>query len=166
MTKCLVCILGSFLLASCGAVTSKNPDHGSFHFNSNDWLLERYKQTPSNPLNIEINVTQTGQSRYFIKMDFQGDSQDPIRGINPTSVSLLSFCVNNYVAQKGGKPAWVAGGRETDFTPRKRYYSLIIGGYSALTTIEKDGESRWFHPVRTSSLLDKCRNLVKSEYVE
>lgn len=166
MNKLLICIGLAFLVAACAAKNTNNPNPGSLNFNSNDWLLEKYKKNPSNPLNIEIDVTQTSQDRYFVKMDFKGDPQIPMRGINPSSVSFLSFCINNYVAQRSGNSAWLAGSKNSDLTPVKRYYSLIVGTRETLATIEKNPDLIWSPPVQTSRISDKCGRLIRKEYVK
>ena len=164
MKKYFLLLFSLGLLSSCGTTGIKNSDHNSLHFNSNDWLTERFKRNRTNPLNVEVQVTPKEKNNFFVNMDFKGDPQDPLRGINPTAVSIFSFCINSYVSNRNGHNAWIFGMKEGDYTKRKRSYLLIIGDYKALETIKKNKTLKWSKPAHIEKNAENCKRLLKEEY--
>jgi len=55
-------------------------------------------------------------------MNFVGNPQDPLRGINSTAVSIFSFCINKYIANRSDLPAWTFGVQKGGFTKRVTSY--------------------------------------------
>lgn len=153
------------LLTSCGTTNIKKTGDNILNFNSNDWLLDRYKKNRSNPLNIDVSVTPTGNNKFFVDMDFKGDPQDPLRGINPTAVSIFSFCINSFVAHENNNNAWIFGMRKEGFTKRKRSYRLIIGNYEAIESRKKDNALKWSKVIQIKQNAKNCKKLIKSEYL-
>ncbi|MCW9024948.1 MAG: hypothetical protein OQK73_09735 [Gammaproteobacteria bacterium] len=165
MIRYITILCAVALLASCDTTAIKQNPGAALSFNSNDWLRDRFKRNRTNPLNIEVHVTPEAKNNYFVNMDFKGDPQDPLRGINPTGVTIFSMCVNSHIANRDGHSAWVIGIKKDGLTARKRDYLLIVGDLDTLETLTKDQALKWLKPTLVSKTTKSCTTLLKDNFL-
>jgi len=164
MKKLLLITFIITLIAGCGTTGAKKYSGGELHFNSNDWFKERSKKYRANPLNVDVQVKPITTKRYMVNMKMKGDPVHPLKGINPTVLSIFSFCFFNYVSNSNGYSAWIFGLKKDDLSSIKRNQLLILGSKDELEKIKRDPDYKWSKPTQNSQIKDNCSKLIKEEY--